>query len=415
MRTTLLLLATTCCTLAATAAGDSWPQFRGPRGDGHAEGTGFPVRWSETENVRWKVAIPGKAWSSPVVWGKQVWVTNATPDGKKLSAVCVDRDRGTVVHDVTVFEIEKPAFCIAFNSYASPTPAVEEGRVYVHFGSAGTACLDTATGKTLWARQDLPCNHWRGPGSSPVLWRDLLLLTFDGYDLQYLAALDKKTGRTVWKKDRNLDYGTDNGDLKKGFSTPAVVDVGGKPQLVSPSAGGTAAYDPATGAELWRVKAGGMNVASPPLYGHGRLYVTTGDGGFRLYAVRPDGRGDVTATHVDWKYNRAVPSRCGPLLVGDLLFLVNEQGIVSCLEAKTGQLVWQERLKGTFSASPLYADGHIYYCSQEGVTYVAEAGRTWKLLATNRLDDGFMASPAAAGRALYLRTKTHLYRVEGKE
>jgi outer membrane protein assembly factor BamB len=410
MRTTLLL--TAALLPAAAVAGDNWPQFRGPNGAGTTDATGLAVHWSEGENVRWKTPIHGKGWSSPVARGEQVWLTTAPPDGKERYAVCVDRHTGKVLHDILVFTDENPAFCHAFNSYASPTPAIEEGRVYVHFGSAGTACLDTATGKTLWARRDLPCDHWRGPGSSPVLYGDLLFLTFDGYDRQYVAALDKKTGATVWRKDRDIDYGTTDGDAKKAYATPTVVDAAGRLQLVSPSAGAAVAYDPFTGREIWKVRHGGMNVAQPPLSGNGLLYLCTGDGGFRLYALRPDGRGDVTQSRLAWKYARNVPSRCGPLLVGDLLFFNSEQGVVTCLDAKNGKEVWVARLKGPFSASPLYAEGRLYFFNQDGAAYVVEAGRTWKLLATNTLDDGFMASPAVAGKSLFLRTKTHLYCVE---
>src|SRR5438874_7918705 len=179
-------------------ADDNWPSFRGPTADGHSSAKGLPVSWSEKENIRWKTPIPGKAWSSPVLWGKQIWMTNAPEDGKTLSAVCVDCDSGKILHDIKVFDNPKPAFCIVTNSHASSTPVIEEGRLYVHFGSAGTACLDTATGRTLWTRRDLPCDHWRSPGSSAILYKDLLLLTFDGHDKQYVAALDKASGKTVW-------------------------------------------------------------------------------------------------------------------------------------------------------------------------------------------------------------------------
>jgi outer membrane protein assembly factor BamB len=413
MRTTLFL--TLAILPAAVAANEGWTLFRGPNSAGRSDATGLPIRWSETENIRWKTAIHGKGWSSPVVLADQVWLTTARPDGKELYGVCVDRRSGKIIHDLLLFTDEKPAFCHNFNSYASPTPALEEGRVYLHFGSAGTACVDTSTGKTLWSRRDMPCNHWRGPGSSPILFRDLLYLTFDGYDRQYVTALDKRTGATVWTRDRSTEYGTNNGDWKKAYATPAVIDVGGRPELVSPSAGGTIAYDPSTGAEIWKVKHGGMNVAQPPLYGDGLLHLCTGDGGFRLYALRPDGRGDVTQSHVVWKYAKGVPSRCGPVLAGGLLFFNNEQGLVTCLEAKTGKEIWTERLKGRFSSSPLWAEGRLYFFSEDGPSYVIEAGKTWKLLATNPLEDGFMASPAVAEKSLILRTKTHLYCVEQKK
>jgi outer membrane protein assembly factor BamB len=394
-------------------AGENWPEFRGPSGDGHSNAVGLPIRWSEHENVRWKTPIHDKGWSSPVIWGDQIWLTTATSDGKRLFAIGVDRESGKILHDIELFNVAKPAFCPPLNSYASPTPVVEEGRVYVHFGSYGTACLDTATGKTLWSRRDLPCNHFRAPGSSPILYEGLLYLHFDGYDAQYVIALDKTTGQTVWKRDREIDYGTTNGDLKKAFGTPSIVKLGGQAQLISPSAVATIAYDPATGRELWKVYHGGMNVAARPLFGHGLLFITTGDSApHRLLAVRPDGRGDLTASHVVWKQNRGVPSRSSLLLVGDLLYMANEVGVASCLQAKSGESVWQERLGGEFWASPIYADGRIHFFSRKGATHVIEPGRKGQVLSVNRLDDGCMASPAVASKAIFVRTKTHLYRIE---
>jgi outer membrane protein assembly factor BamB len=347
-----------------------------------------------------------------VIWGEQIWLTTATPDGRALFAVCVERASGKIIYDLKVFDIPMPSYCHPFNSYASPTPAIEAGRVYVHFGSAGTACLDTASGNVLWTRQDLPCDHYRGPGSSPVLYRDWVLVHFDGIDQQYVVALDKWSGKTVWKRNREIDYQTDNGDFKKAYATPTIIVVGGKAQLVSPAAMATFAYDPQTGQELWRVRQGGMNVAAPPQFGESKLFLCTGDGGLGLLAVRPDGRGDVTATHIDWTYRRSVPSRCTPLLIDDLLYMVNERGIVSCLEAAGGRLVWQHRLDGEFSAAPVYAKGHIYFCSQGGKCYVLAPGRVAKVLAVNELADGCMASPAIGDGALFVRTKTHLYRIQ---
>jgi outer membrane protein assembly factor BamB len=400
--------------LLPVPAAENWPQFRGPRGAGIAGGAVPPIRWSETENVRWKTPIHGKGWSSPVIWGDQIWLTTATPDGHALYTVCVDRDSGKIVHDLKVFDIAKPDFCHPFNSYASPTPALEAGRVYVHFGSAGTACLDGVRGKILWTRQDLPCDHYRGPGSSPILCNDLLIVHFDGVDQQYLLALDKYSGKTVWKRSRDIDYQTDVADLKKAYATPTIIEVGGKSQLISPAAAATFAYDPLTGRELWRVRHGGMNVAAPPQFGQGKLFLCTGDGGLGLLAVRPDGHGDVTATHIDWTYRRSVPSRCCPLLIDGRLYMVNESGLSSYLDAATGRALWQVRLAGAFSASPIVAGGFIYVCSQEGKSYVLAAEQAGKVLATNQLDDGCMATPAVVDGALFVRTRTSLYRIQQK-
>lgn len=419
----LLTLLTVCQASLAGAAETNWPQFRGPRGDGQSPNKGLPLTWSENENIRWKTPIPGKAWSSPVVWNDQIWVTNATEDGKQLSAVCVDAASGRIVHNVVVFAPESPQYCHNYNSYASSTPVIEQGRIYVHFGSHGTACLDTKTGATIWSRTDLPCDHHRGAGSSPVVFENLLIVAYDGFDQQYIVAFDKQTGKTVWKKDRNIDYGknNNNGDWKKAYGTAQVIDVNGNPQVVAPSAGATISYNPRTGEELWRVTHGGMNAAARPLFGHGRLYVDTADGGFKLFAVRPDGRGEVAETHVDWKLAKNVPSRSSQLLIGDLIFMVNEASIASCVDAMSGTQIWQHRFGGDYCASPIYADGRIYFFSEFGICLVIEPGREFKLLAENKLgsdenrekkDDGFMASPAVTGKALILRTRSHLYRIE---
>jgi len=345
-----------------------------------------------------------------------VWMTTAKADGTQMFAVCVDRKTGAVLHDLKLYEVERPdPLNNQMNSYASPTPAVEEGRVYVHFGTYGTACLDTRTGEKRWERRDLKCNHWRGPASSPILFNGLLLLTFDGYDAQYVVALDTKDGHTVWKKDRDFNYGTDDGDRRKAFGTPAVISVKGKPELVSPAAVATTAFDPMTGDELWVVYHGGMNVTQPPLYGNGKVILCTGDGGLKMLAVRPEGRGDISKTNIDWTFSKNVPSRSSPILVDDLLYFTNESGMLTCIDAKSGDFAWQERLGGSFWASPVYADGRLYFFDNEGTATVAEPGRAWKKLAANKLDDGCMGTPAVAGRSLFVRTKTHLYRIEKKD
>jgi outer membrane protein assembly factor BamB len=399
--------------LPLALAGDNWPEFRGPHGDGHADAHGLPVRWSETENVRWKTAIHGKGWASPVLWGDQVWLATAPADGTKLQALCVHRDTGEVLHDLEIFDNPRPAFCIDFNSYASSTPAIEEGRIYLHYGSAGTACVATTSGKILWTRRDLPCNHFRGPGSSVVLHGDRLVLTFDGFDSQYLVALDKRTGKTLWKTDRRLDYTTTNGDLKKAYSTPTIIKVDGRELVISPSAQATQAFDLASGEEIWRVNHEGMNSSCRPLYAHGHLFVTTGHNN-KLLALRADGKGDLTASNIDWKYTATVPTRSSPLLIDDLIYTVTDNGIAGCVEARTGNKVWRERLGGAFSASPIDADGRIYFFNQEGLGFVLAPGRKFELLAANKLSQGCMASPAAVGTALFVRTRTHLYRIEQK-
>jgi outer membrane protein assembly factor BamB/lysophospholipase L1-like esterase len=394
-----------------TSATRDWPQFRGPLGNGHAPGLELALRWSETENVAWKTPIHGRGWSSPVVLGDEIWITTATDDGKELFAVCVDLASGHILHDVKVFDVESPQEIHALNSHASPTPVIEGGRVYVHFGSYGTACLDTKSARTLWSRRDLPCNHWRGPGSSPLLYDGMLINHYDGYDYQYVAALDKTDGTTIWKVDRDIDYGTDDGDLMKAFCTPIVIEAEGRRQLISPAAKATLAYDPYTGRELWRIRYSEHSATARPLFDQGLLFINTGFGNAQLLAVRPDGAGDVTDSHVLWTVKKGIGSKPSHVLVDDLIYVVHDRGTLTCLDERTGEEVWTTRLGGSYSASPIYADGRIYLMSQEGKTTVINPGRKLEILAENTLDEGFMASPAAVGRSLILRTRTHLYRI----
>lgn len=396
------------------ATGDDWPQFRGPGGGGRSPSKGTPVVWTEKQNIVWKTPIHGKGWSSPVIAGDQVWLTTAPEDGKEFFAICVDRRTGAIVHDFKVFDVAKPAFCHPYNSYASPTPVIENGRVYVHFGTYGTACIDAKSGRVLWRQTDLHCDHFRGPGSSPIIHKNLLFVAFDGVDVQYFVALDKETGQTIWKKDRAIKYGTTNGDFKKAYGTPSLVAVNGKELLVSTAAVATIAFDPLTGDERWIVYHGGMNSAAPPQFDGKLVFLSTGDFGDRLVAVRPDGEGDITRSHIVWKSNRGAPSRTSPILIDDRLYMVSEAGVLTCLAADTGRVLWQERLGGKFCAAPVFADGKLYLFDEDGASVVGRPGAEWKRLAVNKLDAGCMATPAIFEGALYVRTKTHLYRIEDK-
>ena len=405
----------------ALIAAAQWTEFRGPQGTGSVPDAKIPERWSETENVRWKVPVHGRAWSSPVVLGQQIWLTTATPDGKQLYAMAFDKDTGKTIHDLKLFDVATPQFAHSFNTYASPSPVIEPGRVYITFGSPGTAALDTASGKVIWERRDLECNHFRGAGSSPIIYRDLLIMHFDGSDVQYVVALDKRTGRTVWKTPRSVDFKDiepdgrikADGDFRKAFATPIVVTAGTQPVLISPGSMAAYGYDPLTGKELWRLEERtSFSSSTRPVAGHGLVFYTTGFNTGQILAVRPDGRGDVTATHVAWRSTRGAPKKPSLLLHDDLLFMVNDNGVLACVEAKTGTEVWTGRLSQTYSASPISAGGRVYFFGEDGKATVIEAGRTFKVIAENTLDDGFMATPAIDGAALYARTKSHLYRIQ---
>ena len=416
--TTLLAL---FLSLPAAGAEDHslpWPEFRGPSQDGHAAPESrVPTKWGELENVRFRTAIPGEGWSSPVVGDGLVWMTTSLGEGRELRVVAVDAATGEVRHDRVVFEVEKPAHKNELNSYASPTPALAPGRVYVHFGSNGTACLDATTGKTIWERRDLECDHEQGPGSSPILVGDLLVFNMDGVDLQYVVALDRNTGETRWKTTRSVDLSVRRPTMRKGYSTPIRYEVKGKTRLISSGAEATAAYDLESGEEVWSIRHQGFSMSSRPILGDGLVYLNTGYMRPNLLAVRPDGTGDVTDKKgaVAWETKRSVPSMSSPILVDGRIFMATENGTVTALDAATGERAWQKRVGGKFYASPVLVNGLLYFSNREGQTFVIRPGAEYDEVAVNRLGAGCMSSHAVAGNALFIRTETNLYRIEAGE
>jgi outer membrane protein assembly factor BamB len=382
---------------------EDWPQFRGPTGQGLSAEKNLPLSWSETENVRWKVAIPGQGWSSPAIQEDRVWLTTAIDHGKSLRALCLDRETGRIMQDTEVFRLSDPGPIHEKNSHASPTPVLEGDRVYLHFGSYGTACIRTS-GEILWKNQELKYYHRHGPGGSPVVYGDLLIISCDGYDIQYLVALDKLTGKIRWKRPR-AGY--------QAYTTPLIIQAAGSHQVVSPGAYRAISYEPSTGKEIWSIRYDrGYSNVPRPVFGHGLVFICTGFDSPALVAVRPDGHGDVTDTHMVWTVTRGAPLTPSPLLVGDELYMVSDNGIATCLDAATGSTHWRERIGGNHSASPIYADGRIYFLSEEGESVVIAPGREFKKLATNRLDAYTLASMAVSGGAIFIRSQTHLYRLE---
>ena len=417
----LALLACLAVLQGSVLAGEGWPMFRGPQGSGAVAVSRLPLFWSETNNVLWKIAIPHVGWSTPVVQDDQIWATSATEKGHDFFAFCVDVKSGKILFEKQLFHSDTPEpLGNAVNRYASPSPAIEKGRVYVHFGSYGTACLDTSTGEVLWKREDLKCRHYRGPGSSVILHRDLLIVTFDGVDVQYVTALDKRTGKTVWKSDRTIVWKDldekgqpkRDGDFRKGFATPLVIRAGGKEQLISPASSTLFAYEPDTGKEIWRVRNTEHTPAVSPVFGGGLVLAVTGHGAAEMLAVRPEGSGDVTDSHVAWRVaGKDVPLTPSPVALSGLLYMLADHGAATCIDIATGKTVWREMLGGSYLASPIHDGERIYFFGGSGKTTVLRAGRTFEKLAENHLAAGFMASPAVAGDSLILRTKTHLYRI----
>lgn len=422
-------LSQTCMVPAA-----DWPQWRGPNGQGHAPAKGLPLHWSGSSNVTWKTEIPGRGWSSPVIQGGQIWLTTAletlakpedaqrrlkTNTGDQpltllekveLRAICVDRDSGKLLRDVLLLTVREPQWVHQLNSYASPTPVIEQGRLYGHFGALGTACADTRTGKVVWTNRELAVMHENGPGSSPVLWKNLLIFHMDGSDAQFAAALDKRTGKLVWKTTRSGEMHP-NGQQRKSYGTPLVLEVNGKEQLISPATDWVYGYAPATGKELWKVPYGqlGFSLTPRPVAGHGMLYVATGFGRGQILAIR---YASMAQPEIVWRFNKGSPTIPSPLLVGDELYFVNDGGIFTCLDAHTGREIYRERLGGNHNTAPLFADGRIFVFSREGVTSVIKPGKQFEVLAKNELPGKIMASPAAVDHALFIRTDTALYRIE---
>ncbi len=395
-----------------------WPDWRGPTADGRSEAIGLPLHWSEAKNIVWKTAIHDRGHSTPVVWRDQIWLTTATDDGSILFAVCVDLNSGAVIHDVEVFRSAEPQRIHPNNSYATPSAVIEEGRVYVHYGTFGTACIDTITGNVLWRRSDMNCEHMQGPVSSPVLYEDFVIVHLEGTDVQFIAALDKQTGETVWRYDRprELYEGVEPLYLLKSYQTPVIIEEAGKPQLVSNGAMLVTGHNPDTGQEIWRVRYKGDSTISRIVYGHELLFVNTGGSptATELWAIRGGATGDVTESHVAWKMTEDVPLESSPVLVDDLLYTMNDNGVLICMDALTGEKIWSERLSGKYGASLLAAENRIYIANKQGVTTVIKPGRTFQTIAVNELDDGLWASPAVAGTSLLLRTRTDLYRIENK-
>jgi outer membrane protein assembly factor BamB len=392
-------------------SGAEWSQFRGPNGQGRSAQTGLPVKWSEDSGVVWKVAVEGLGWSSPVIDGNKIWFTTATRKGHSLRVVCARCDTGKIERDLEVFAPTNPVSVNAKNIYASPSPVVEAGRVYVHFGAMGTACLDAETGQVLWRNENLVVDHKEGPGSSPILFENLLIVNCDGQDRQFVAALDTRTGKPVWETKRSVPFNV-RPDFRKAFSTPALVDVGGKTQLVSTGANQVNVDDPRTGQELWRVQYSGFSNVPVPLVDRDRVYVVTDFTRPQLWAIRTDGHGDVTDTHVVWKLTRQVGASPSPVLVKGRIYLVTDQGVATCVVADSGKVIWQRRLGGTFSASVVSLGEHIYFSSEQGKVTVIRPADDCQIVTVNELNGRILATPAVVGRALILRTDTHLYRIE---
>jgi outer membrane protein assembly factor BamB len=397
----------------------AWTHFRGSELNGISMEKGFSTIWNDSTNIAWKIPESGKGWSSPVVCGNQVWYTTASSETREMRAVCADLATGAILRNKLVFQPEKLYPIHAVNSYATPTPAIEEGFIYLHFGRYGTACLSTKTGEKVWERVDLQCEHIQGPGSSLFLYHDKLIVHLEGTDVQQILALDKNTGKTIWMAERPADLMDSMPEIgRKAYITPIIVNVQGRDLLISNGSTVCIAYDPETGKEVWRIVQGEDSTISMPVEGDGLVFFytsfVTGEDGRQyaeLLAADPDGSGDIGATHIRWRMKTPILQLSTPVYVRGLLYTVDSRGLFYCLEAKTGHVKWSASLKGKFHSSPIYADGYLYISSTRGETLVYSAGPEPELIATNKLEGEIWATPAFTGGAILMRTSKYLYKI----
>ena len=412
-----ILLLITVASCLVIEANEQWSQFRGHYGNGIIKSTSAPINWSENTNIDWKTPIHDRGWSSPVIWNDQIWMTTATKDGNKMYAICVNKLSGKIEHDIHVFDVKSPQAITNENTYASPTPVVEEGRVYVHFGTYGTACISTKDGQILWKRRDLNCDHeiGAGPASSPFIYNNFLIFNVDGRDVQYVIALNKETGETAWKTNRSVDFSGVQVNQRKAYGTPFIIPRGNSNQMVSIGAKGVYSYDPENGKELWKAEHRGWSIAPRPVYGEGLVFTMIDRDRPEMWAINPNGSGDITETHIEWKETKRMPPRASPIIIKGLLFVVDRNGYMSCIEAKTGKPIWQKRMKGRFSASPILANNLIYFFNEDTVCTIIKPTRELEIVAENKLSDNkLMATPAFDENSIYIRTEKKLTRIVKK-
>ena len=410
-----ILLSITVASCLVIEANEQWSQFRGHFGNGIIKSTSAPINWSENTNIDWKTPIHDRGWSSPVIWNDQIWMTTATKEGNKMYAICVNKLSGKIEHDIHVFDVKSPQAITNENTYASPTPVVEEGRVYVHFGTYGTACISTKDGQILWKRRDLNCDHeiGAGPASSPFIYNNFLIFNVDGRDVQYVIALNKETGETAWKTNRSVDFSDVQVNQRKAYGTPFIIPRGNSNQMVSIGAKGVYSYDPENGKELWKAEHRGWSIAPRPVYGEGLVFTMIDRDRPEMWAIKPNGSGDITETHIEWKETKRMPPRASPIIIKGLLFVVDRNGYISCIEAKTGKSIWQKRMKGRFSASPILANNLIYFFNEDTVCTIIKPTRELVIVAENKLSsDKLMATPAFDENSIYIRTENNLYRIK---
>ena len=401
----------------------NWTHFRGSNQNGISADSLVPVCWNDTTNIIWKTDIRGRGWSSPVIYGDQIWVTTATADGKAMSGICIDFKSGKQLFDILLFKQDSIYGKHAVNTYATPTPCIEDRFVYLNFGSSGTACVNTGNGQIEWKRDDLKCEHMQGTGASPILYKDLLILHYEGTDHQFIVALNKKNGATVWQTYRPSECYERLAPVgKKAYVTPIVITVGGKDLLISNGSAVCIAYEAETGKEVWRVVQGEDSTIAMPFAENGVVFFYTsfvtpevGEKYAELLAVDPKGLGDITKTNVLWRLKSPVLQLLTPLVKDGLIYTVSSRNNLMVIDAKTGATLYSKKLKNRYNSSPVFAGGRVYFTSVKGETVVLKAGRTLEVISENKLPGELFATPAIVQNSLIIRNESTLYRIGDKK
>jgi outer membrane protein assembly factor BamB len=408
----LLALCLGSLILCASATAEDWPQFRGPTGEGISTAKDVPTQWSATSNIAWKVELAGQGWSSPVLSKGRLYVTYAlnSTSGTTLVVTCFNAADGKTLWNREVLKPDSAAVrqMHSKNSPASPTPIVTDDRIFAHFGHLGTVALDL-DGNIIWKQTSLPYAPMHGNGGSPALVDGLLIFGCDGLRDPFIVALDAKTGDVKWKHARTKVPVRNT----FSFATPLLIALSDRKELIDQASGFVAGYDPKNGDEIWRVRYGdGYSVVPRPVFADGLVFISSGFDTPVMYAINPDGAtGDVTENHVAWKTRRAAPCTPSPLAVGHELYFISDAGILNCVDTKTGKSYYTHRLDGGFSASPILAEGRIYFQSEEGIGYVIKAGTTFEQVSENDLGERSLASYTVTDGAIFIRTAKHLWRV----
>jgi outer membrane protein assembly factor BamB len=400
-----------------------WTHFRGSKLNGISTETNVPISWNDTTNVAWKTDIKGKGWASPVVYGEQVWISTATNDGKEMWGECIDLKTGKLIYDILLFKQDSVHRKHSINSYATPTPCIEDGFVYLNYGSRGTACVNTTNGEIVWKRNDLVVEHIQGTGASLMLYKEMLIVHYEGTDFQYIIAFNKRTGEIIWRADRPKELYTGIEPIgKKSYCTPLVININGKDLMISNGSTVCIAYEIETGKEVWRVVEGEDSSIAMPIYEDGIVYFYTslmtppgnGEKFVEFLAIDATGTGDITKTNILWRHKGPILQLLTPLIKEGVIYTVDTKNTLIVFDAKTGAQTYTQKLKEKYHSSPLWVEGKVYLTSVKGETIVLKAGKIPEMISTNKVEGDVYATLAIVQNSILIRTDMSLFRIKGK-